>query len=58
MRNDSITIYMNEILQDAYLAHIFRCVKKPSTSISCMLLTTLSSANEQLQIITFRLQRT
>ena len=34
MHNDSITIYMNVILQDAYLAHIFRCVKKPSTSIS------------------------
>ena len=57
MRNDSITIYMNEILQDAYLAHIFRCVKKPSTSIS-RAFDNLSSANEQLQIITFPLQRT
>ena len=34
MRNDSITIFMNEILEDTYLAQIFRCVKKPSTSIS------------------------
>ena len=35
MRNDCITIFINEILEDAYLAQIFRCVKKPSTSISC-----------------------
>ena len=34
MRNDCITICINYILEDAYLAQIFRCVKKPSTSIS------------------------